>query len=185
MSSIDRMACTYVRGLSWSLLNWLETTFDFFQNNTKIDFWELTNTLLIDFGADLRKNKEQANGQSPESEFGCTPHSLLRQLQGVFNEDTQIYFRFQNELAKFHEQRNISANSPYSIQRRQEHHALKQNFSVESMMRLGVNHSDKLYYASIYGNIDTMFKDINGTDKSQRHLQSRINVLLTRATIQQ
>ena len=166
MSSIDRMACMYICGLSWSLLNWLETTFDFFQNNTKINSLELTNMLLIDFGADLRKNKEQVNGQTPESKFGCTPHSLLHQLQGVFNKDMQIYFWFQNELAKFHEWRNISANSPYSIQHHQEHHASKQNFSVESMMCLGVNHSDKLYYASIYGNIDTMFKDINGMDKS-------------------
>ena len=114
MSSIDRMACIYIHGLSWSLLNWLEMTFNFFQNNTKIDSLELMNMLLINFSADLWKNKEQANGQTPESEFGCTPHSLLHQLQGVFNKDMQIYFRFQNKLAKFHERRNISTNLPYS-----------------------------------------------------------------------
>jgi hypothetical protein len=49
----------------------------------------------------------------------------------------------------------------YMVERREITPPLEYNFSMESMMRLGLNPLDRLYYSSSYGDIDSMMNSIN------------------------
>ena len=170
MSKIDRMACTYVRGLSWSLLIWLDETFIFSQNGLKADFVELTNTRLVNLCATLWRHKARVPYQMIEGTPGCNLHSLKRQLEGLFNEDTQVRSRFNNELQRFDDETADHATLSYTVERREVPLPSKHDFCVESMMRLGLNPSDGLYYRTIYGDVNAMFEDINKTDEGERYL---------------
>jgi len=172
MSKIDRMACTYVRGLSWSLLNWLEETFIFSQNGLEVDFVDLTNTLLVDLCTTLWRYKAQALYQTDQGVTTCNLYSLNCQLEGLFNEETQAKSQFKNELERLDDKAMDYDTSRFTVERREAPLSSKHDFSVESMMRLGLNPSDRLYYSSIYGDIDSMFKDINETDEGEHYPQT-------------
>lgn len=163
MCKMDRMACTYVRGLSWSILQWLDETLILWENNRKVDFLELMNTVLLSVCGTLCTYKMKCVDEGE----GCTPLSLKRQLNGLFNEDTIIRSRFDNEYRKPPGATTDFNTSAYTVERREVILPHQYNFSVESMLRLGLNPSDRLYYSSIYGDIDTMMDEIKQSNEGE------------------
>lgn len=159
MSKMDRMACTYIRGLSWSLLKWLEENFVFSENDRKADFVELTNRLLVHSCITLWRFNRRMAEQSVEGAPACNLDSIKRQLEGLFNENTQLRTRFHEEFDKDAEAVDFEIFG-YTVRRCEVAPPHKYDLSVERMIRLGLNPSDRLYYTSIYGDIDTMMNDI-------------------------
>ena len=98
ISKMDRMACTYVRGLSWSILKWMEENFVFSENGRDADFVELTNRLLVHSCIILWRFNRQATEESVKAAPACNLDSLKRQLKGLFNENTQLRARFNEEF---------------------------------------------------------------------------------------
>lgn len=159
ISKMDRMACTYVRGLSWSILKWMEENFVFSENGRDADFVELTNRLLVHSCIILWRFNRQATEESVKVAPACNLDSLKRQLEGLFNENTQLRTRFNEEFDEDTETKDFEMVD-YTIRRCEIAPPHKYDLSVECMIRLGLNPSDRLYYTSIYGDIDTMMNDI-------------------------
>ena len=87
ISKMDRMACTYVRGLSWSLLKWLEENFVFSENDREADFVELTNRLLVHSCIILWRLNRRITEQAVEGAPAGNLDYIKRQLEGLFNEN--------------------------------------------------------------------------------------------------
>ena len=158
MSKMDRMACTYIRGLSWSLLKWLEENFVFSENDQEADFVELTNSLLVHSCMILWRFNRQTTQQSVHGLPAYDLHSITRQLEGLFDENTHLHTQFKEEFCN-DTQSNCEILG-YTVTRSKAAPPHKHDFSLECMMRLGLNPSDRLYYTSIFGDIDTMMNDI-------------------------
>jgi len=177
MSKIDRMACTYIRGLLWSLLTWLEENFVFSKNDQDADFVELMNSLLVHLCIILWKFNTWATEQSIEGAPACKLDSIKRQLQGLFNENTHPHTRFNKEFDKNTETVDFEIFE-YTVTRCAVSHPHKYDLSVECMIRLGLNPSDKLYYTSIYGDIDTMMRDIYHINDGERYFYNCLDLIL-------
>jgi len=177
MSKIDRMACTYICGLSWSLLRWLEENFVFSKNDQDADFVELMNSLLVHLCIILWKFNTWATEQSIEGAPACKLDSIKRQLQGLFNENTHPHTRFNKEFDKNTETVDFEIFD-YTVTRCAVSHPHKYDLSVECMIRLGLNPSDKLYYTSIYGDIDTMMRDIYHINDGERYFYNCLDLIL-------
>jgi len=177
MSKIDRMACTYIRGLSWSLLRWLEENFVFSKNDQDADFVELMNSLLVHLCIILWKFNTWATEQSIEGAPACKLDSIKHQLQGLFNENTHPHTRFNKEFDKNTETVDFEIFE-YTVTRCAVSQPHKYDLSVECMIRLGLNPSDKLYYTSIYGDIDTMMRDIYHINDGERYFYNCLDLIL-------
>jgi hypothetical protein len=159
ISKMDRMACTYVRGLSWSLLKWLEENFVFSENDREADFVELTNRLLVHSCIILWRLNRRITEQAVEGAPAGNLDYIKRQLEGLFNENTQLRTQFNKEFDKETDPVDFEVFG-YTVRRCGVALPHKYDFSVECMIRLGLNPSDRLYYTSIYGDIDSMMNDI-------------------------
>lgn len=159
ISKIDRMACTYIRGLSWSLLTWLEENFKFSENGQEVDFVEVTNSLLVRSCITLWRFNKRVTEQSLKSSATNNLESIKRQLQGLFHENTQARTRFNQELDKDTETVHFEM-SAYTVRRKEITPPHKYDLALECLIRLGLNPSDRMYYTNIYGDIDTMIDDI-------------------------
>jgi len=177
MSKIDRMACTYIRGLSWSLLRWLEENFVFSKNDQDADFVELMNSLLVHLCIILWKFNTWATEQSVEGAPVCNLDSIKCQLQSLFNENMHPHTRFNKEFDKNTETVDFEIFE-YTVTRCAVSHPHKYDLSVECMIRLGLNPSDKLYYTSIYGDIDTMMRDIYHINDGERYFYNCLDLIL-------
>jgi len=153
ISNRDRMASTYVRGLSRSLLDRLNETLIFRTKDGKTNFIDLTNTVLLDLCSTLWTYKTQVQG--------WIMPLLKSELEGLFNDDMTMTSRLTDEFGKLKAGAMDLNMNEYTVERREITLPFEYDFSVESMMRLGLNPSDRLYYSSIYGDIETMMKAIN------------------------
>ena len=93
MLKIDRMACTYICGLSWSLLRWLEENFVLLKNDREADFVELTNSLLVDSCIILWRFNRRIAEQSVEGAPACNLDPIKCQLEAVLYSAPQILSR--------------------------------------------------------------------------------------------
>ena len=184
MSKIDRMACTYVRGLSWSLLERLHETLIFRLNGCETNFIELTTTLLLETCAYLWTYKMRTPRVSVDETTGCNLRSLKRQLEGLFNENTHIRAPLKDYLGNIATEITNLDTSIYTVERRETSQPHKYSSCVESMMRLGLNPSDNQYYTTIFVNIDTMMNEIKhineGENYHYHHRILRLTILDTR-----
>jgi len=160
MTKIDRMACTYVRGLSWSLLEWLTNNIIVLKNDEEIDFGKMIEAYMLDICLALRTYKNRAQSQSIEGAPGCNLESLERQLTRLFMEESPLYSRLRDELDTEREALNFDTIG-YTVKYRETARADEDNFSARSMIKLGLNLADTLYYKSIYGDIEEMLNDID------------------------
>ncbi len=160
MTKIDRMACTYVRGLSWSLLEWLTKNVIILKNDEEIDFSSMIKDYILDICLALWTYKSRAQSQSVEGAPGCNLESFERQLTHLFMEASPLYSRLRDELGTEKEALNFDTIG-YTVKRREAGRADEDNFSVRSMIKLGLNPADMLYYKSIYGDIEEMLNDID------------------------
>jgi hypothetical protein len=159
ISKRDRMASTYVRGLSRSLLDRLNETLIFRTKDGNADFVDLTNTVLLDLCDTLWSYKKQAQG--------WIMPLLKSELEGLFDDETTIKSQVANEFGKLKAGAMDLNMTGYTVERREIAPPLKYDLSVESMMRLGLNPSDRLYYSSIYGDIDTTMNAINQVNEGE------------------
>jgi len=178
LSKIDRMTCTYVRGLSWSLLQWLDEKFYLQKNGRGINFIEMANNVLVDLCCYLWTFKTRAHEQYIEGATGCNLDSLKRQIDGLFDEDSQIPTRLKIELGKLEGKITDFNMSGYTVEPRNVPLPHKFDLSLESM-HLGLNSSDKLYYKSIYGSIDTMMHKIKHVEGGEEYTYYLLNASLT------
>ena len=159
ISKMDRMACTYVRGLSWSLLKWLEENFVFSENDWEADFVELTNRLLVHLCIILWRLNRWITEQAVEGAPVGNLDYIKCQLEGLFNENTQLRTQFNEQFDKETDPVDFEVFG-YMVRHCRVALPHKYDFSVECMICLGLNPSDRLNYTSIYGDIDSMMNDI-------------------------
>jgi hypothetical protein len=159
LSKTDRMTSTYVRGLSRSLLNRLNETLIFRIKDGKADFIDLTNTVLLDLCGTLWSYKTEAQG--------WIMPLLKTELEGLFDDNTTMRSRLTTDFGKIKAGAMDLNMTEYTVERREITPPLECEFSVESMMHLGLNPSDRLFYLSIYGNIDTMMNAINHSNEGE------------------
>ena len=160
ITKIDRMACTYVRGVSWSLLEWLTKNVIVLKNDCEIDFDNMIETYILDICLALRTYKSRAESQSVMGAPGCNLESLERQLKRLFMEESPLYCRLRDELGMERETLNFDTTG-YTVTRQETARTDDDSFSVRSMIKLGLNQADVLYYNSIYGDIEEMLDNIN------------------------
>lgn len=159
ISKRDRMASTYVRGLSRSLLDWLNETLILRTKYGKANFVDLTNTVLLDLCDTLWSYKTQAQG--------WIMPLLKSELEGLFDDETTMRSRLTNEIGKLKAGAMDLNMAGYTVERCEIAPPLEYNSSLESMMRLGLTPSDRLYYSSIYGDIDTTMNAINQINEGE------------------
>ncbi|KIM40847.1 hypothetical protein M413DRAFT_27977 [Hebeloma cylindrosporum] len=164
MIKIDRMACTYVRGLSWSLLNWLNRNFLLSNNDHIVDIVDLSNRLMLHLSISLWRNRTRPTDQAVNGVPAYNPDIIKRQLEGLFNEDSQIRSQFKENVEKDEEPTDFNT-SGYTVKRRELPLSPIHLSSVDYFIGIGVNPSDKSYYESIYGNIENMLKAVKQMNK--------------------
>ena len=160
ISKIDRMACTYVRGISWSLLEWLAKNIIVLKNGHEIDFGNMVETYILDICHVLWTYKSRAESQSIVGAPGCNLESLERQLKCLFMEESLLYSRLHDELGTERETLNFDTTG-YAVNRQETAHTDEDSFSVRSLIKLGLNQADVQYYTSIYGDIEEMLDNID------------------------
>ena len=159
ISKMDRMACTYIRGLSWSLLKWLEENFVFSENNQEANFVELTNRLLVHSCIILWRLNRQITEQVVKGAPAGNLDYIKHQLEGLFNENTQLHTQFNEQFDKETDAMDFEVFR-YTVRCCGVALPHKYDFSMECMICLSLNPSDRLYYTSIYGDIDSMMNNI-------------------------
>ena len=169
MSKIDRMACTYVHGLLWSLLERLHKILIFRLNGHETNFFELTTTILLEMCGYLWSYKMRTPGVSIDGTTGCNLRSLKRQLEGLFNEDTHIRAWLKNYLGNITTENTNLDTSIYTVEWREASQPHKHSSCVESMMHLGLNPSDNQYYMTVFNNIDTMMNNIKHINEGENY----------------
>jgi len=176
MTKIDRMACTYVRGLSWSLLEWLTKNIIVLKNDQDFDLGNMIETYILDLCLALWTYKSRAQAQSVNGVPGCNLESLERQLKRLFMEESPLCSRLQDELGTEREALNFDTIG-YTVQRRETARMDEDHFSVHSMIKRGLNPADVLYYTSIYGDIDEMLEDITLINGSKQLMYISLAVI--------
>jgi hypothetical protein len=137
----------------------LEENFVFSENDREADFVELTNRLLVHSCIILWRLNRRITEQAVEGAPAGNLDYIKRQLEGLFNENTQLRTQFNEEFDKETDPVDFEVFG-YTVRRCGVALPHKYDFSVECMIRLGLNPSDRLYYTSIYGDIDSMMNDI-------------------------
>lgn len=167
MTKNDRMACTYVRGLSWSLLQWLNENLEIQHRKKKCDLFELMETYFVDISLAIRSYKILSDNHSVRDKSGFELESLDHQLTHLFDEDTQFHRRLMKEFNNEATAMDFDT-SGYTVKRRD--HPLKHKYdcSLHSMISLGLNPADKLYYCDIYGDIETFLNEMNVFESSKK-----------------
>jgi hypothetical protein len=167
ISQINRMSCTYTRGLSWSLLEWLDENLIFVLGRRECVFSEVIETYFVDLCLAIRSYKIQSEKRSNTNTSECKLPSVDHQLTHLFDSESRFHHRLMEEFD------NESASmdfdiSGYAVKRRQHPPIHKHELSVHSMILLGLNPADRLYYSSIHGDIESFLNKITNFDTCKR-----------------